>query len=199
MTITKLARCPGLGDDVQLIHYHDEEWGLPIINDQMLFENLSLSAFQAGLSWKTVLHKRDAFRQAFENFEIATIAGFQQDRLDKLASNASIIRNRLKIAAVVSNAKIVLNIQREYGSFVKFIWQFTDYSSIDNHLNGTEHMASSSKESDLMSATLYKLGFKFVGTKICYAFMQSVGMVNDHHTSCFRYREILDHKISIGI
>lgn len=170
--------------------YHDTEWGVPIYDDRLLFEFLILEGAQAGLSWTTVLMKRDHYRKVFDNFEAAKIVTYDQTKIDALLSDAGIIRNKLKINSVVTNAKAFLEVQKEYGSFSKFIWSFTGGKPIQNEWKRFEDVPSKTEISDLMSKTLKKKGFKFVGTTICYAFMQAVGMVNDHTTDCFRYNEI---------
>jgi len=182
------TRCNWHSDDPLMIKYHDEEWGVPLHDDQKLFEFIILDAFQAGLSWKTVLHKREHFRNAFDNFQVKKIAKYGEKNISRLLSDEKIIRNRAKINAAVRNAKCFINIQEEFGSFDKYIWQFTGGKPIRNNLKNMKETPVSSKESDAMSRDLKSRGFKFVGTTICYSFMQAAGMVNDHLTHCFRYK-----------
>jgi len=170
--------------------YHDTEWGVPLHDDTMLFEFLILDAFQAGLSWLTILKKRENFRKAFDNFDANIIVTYSEDKIQTLMQDNGIIRNQMKIRAAVSNAQAFLKLQKEYGSFDKYIWQFTNYQSIVNKWHDHTHVPVSTKESDSMSKSLKKNGFKFVGTTICYAFMQASGMINDHTVSCFRYNEV---------
>lgn len=173
-----------------MMTYHDEEWGVPLHDDRMLFEFLILEGAQAGLSWSTILAKRAAYRKAFSNFNPARVAKYDAKKVKQLLTNEGIVRNRLKIAAAVQNAKAFLAVQREFGSFDKYIWQFTGGGTIDNALSDRSKIQARTAESDRMSKDLLKRGFKFVGPTICYAFMQAVGMVNDHLTECFRYKEI---------
>jgi len=170
-----------------MIEYHDTEWGVPLHDDRKLFEFMVLDAFQAGLSWKTILHKRENFRKAFDNFDPEVIAGYSEDKVQFLLRDAGIIRNRAKIRATVGNAKAFLAVKEEFGTFDSYIWQFTGGRTIINGLDSLAGMPVSSPESDAMSKDLKKRGFKFVGSTICYAFMQAAGMVNDHLTGCFRY------------
>ena len=171
-----------------MIKYHDKEWGRPCHNDRLHFEYLILDTFQAGLSWRTILHKRGNFRRTFDNFNPKIIAGYNEKKLKSLMNDSGIIRNRLKIRGAVKNAKAFLKIQRELGSFDKYIWQFTGYKTIDNKQKSLSAIRSKNKESETMSRDLKKRGFTFVGPTICYAYMQGAGMVNDHLTSCFRHR-----------
>jgi len=174
--------------------YHDIEWGVPVYDDRLLFEFLILEGAQAGLSWTTILVKRDNYRKAFDNFEAEKIVKYDQQKIDELLNNSGIVRNKLKINSVVTNAKEFLKIQQEYGSFSSFIWAFVNGKPIVNKWNSFEEVPSKTDISDVMSKTLKKKGFKFIGTTICYAFMQAVGMVNDHTTDCFRYNEIKNMK-----
>lgn len=167
--------------------YHDTEWAVPLHDDRKLFELLTLDVFQAGLSWQTILNKRQNFRKAFDNFIPAKIARYNKRKISSLLNNPGIIRNRLKIESTINNARLVLKIQREFGSFDAYIWQFVNGTPIRNKWKKLSDIPATSDESDAMSKTLKKSGFKFVGSTICYAFMQSVGMVNDHITCCFRY------------
>ena len=172
------------------IEYHDTEWGVPVHNDTKLFEFLILDAFQAGLSWSTILAKRENFAKAFDNFDYRKIADYDQHKIDSLLTNEGIIRNKLKIYASITNAQAFIKVQEEFGSFDKYIWSFTQGKTIINSWSTNQEVPSTSKESDAMSKDLKKRGFKFVGSTICYAFMQAAGMVNDHLVDCFRYKEI---------
>jgi len=173
-----------------MVAYHDTEWGVPLHDDTKLFEYIVLDAFQAGLNWAMILKKRENLRQAFAQYDIDKILSFTPPELDTLVNNTGIIRNRAKINSVFANALAFKKIQDEYGSFDKFIWQFTNGKPKVNNWKNMAGLPSSSKESDMMSLDLKKRGFKFVGSTICYAFMQAAGMVNDHVVSCYRYREI---------
>lgn len=173
-----------------MIRYHDEEWGVPLHDDQKLFGFLVLDAFQAGLSWLTIIKKREAFREAFDDFDPVVVARYGEDKVQQLMQNAAIIRNQAKIRATISNAQAFLSLVESHGSFDRYIWQFTGHKTITNHWTELKQMPARTKESDLMSASLMKHGFKFVGSTICYAFMQAAGMVNDHLVSCFRYMEV---------
>jgi len=170
--------------------YHDNEWGVPLHDDRKLFEFMLLDAFQAGLSWKTILMKRENFRRAFDDFSPTLISNYEDDKISELMNDSGIIRNRLKIESSVINARLFLEIQAKNDSFDKFIWQFTDGSPIINHYKSMKEIPASTPISDKMSKELKKLGFKFVGTTICYAFMQASGMVNDHLVTCFRHSEL---------
>ncbi|WP_407330636.1 DNA-3-methyladenine glycosylase I [Enterovibrio sp. 27052020O] len=167
--------------------YHDEEWGVPVHDDRELFEMLILEGAQAGLSWTTILKKREGYRVAFDHFDIKTVAAYDEAKIAELLLNPAIVRNRLKVNGTVTNANLVLAIQKEYGSFDKYIWQFVGGMPIVNHRESIADVPTSTPESDAMSKALKKLGFKFVGTTICYAYMQATGMVNDHVKTCFRY------------
>jgi len=184
------TRCAWSTTDSLYIDYHDYEWGVPVHNDRLLFEFLILEGAQAGLSWITVLKKRDNYRKAFDNFEPDKIAKYNATKVEKLLLNEGIIRNRLKIESAITNAKAFLKIQKEFGSFDKYIWQFVNHKPIINSRKSLKEIPAKTTESDLMSKDLKKRGFKFVGSTICYAFMQAVGIVNDHTTECFRYNEI---------
>lgn len=177
-------RCGWCMKDELYMRYHDEEWGVPVYDDEKLFEFLILESFQAGLSWYIVLKKRENFRQAFSNFDAAKIAKFTVQDVERLMQNEGIIRNRSKIVAAIENAKLYLEIQKEFGSFSKYIWQFTNFQTIYNSPKKLSDLKSTSVESDAMSKALGKRGFKFRGSTICYAFMQAVGMVNDHLIDC---------------
>ena len=183
-----LPSCSWPSNDPLMIKYHDEEWGVPLHDDQKLFEFMVLDAFQAGLSWKTVLHKRENFRKAFDGFNAKKIAEYGEMDYERLLSDAGIIRNRAKILGTINNAKLFLDVQKEFGTFDSYIWQFTGGKPMANKWKSLEELPASSKESDAMSKDLKNRGFKFVGTTICYAFMQAAGMVNDHLIHCHRYR-----------
>lgn len=183
-------RCSWCGTDELYVKYHDKEWGVPVHNDRKLFEFLILEGFQAGLSWRTILYKRENFRKAFDNFDAEKIARYNKRKIDSLLNNAGIIRNKLKVASAVTNARAYLNMQDKFGSFDKYLWQFTEGEVIKNSYDGLKSIHAKTKESDLMSKTLLKDGFKFVGSTICYAHMQATGMVNDHLVDCFRYKEV---------
>jgi DNA-3-methyladenine glycosylase I len=184
------TRCPWAANNEWNQIYHDTEWGVPLHDDTKLFEFLILDAFQAGLSWLTILKKRENFRKAFDNFDANIIATYSEDKIQELMQDSGIIRNQLKIRATVINAQAFLRLQKEYGSFDKYIWQFTNHQPIVNKWHDHTHVPVSTKESDTMSKSLKMDGFKFVGTTICYAFMQAAGMMNDHTVSCFRYNEV---------
>lgn len=186
----KIQRCPWTLDDELMIKYHDEEWGVPVHDDKKLFEFMLLDAFQAGLSWKTILHKRENFRKAFDNFNYKKIAKYDESKIEELMNDAGIIRNKLKINSTVTNAKAFLLVQKEFGTFDKYIWQFTGNKTIKHKFKDLSELPAKSIESDAMSKDLQKRGFKFVGSTICYAFMQAAGMVNDHLTTCFRHNKV---------
>ncbi|TXK71816.1 DNA-3-methyladenine glycosylase I [Paenibacillus sp. N3.4] len=169
------------------IDYHDHEWGVPVHDDRHLFEMLNLEGAQAGLSWYTILKKREGYREAFDGFDPATIITYDDQKLNELLQNPGIVRNRLKIAAVVQNAKAFLDVQQEFGTFDRYIWGFVGGTPIVNHWEDMSQVPATTAQSDAMSKDLKKRGFKFVGSTICYAYMQATGMVNDHHKTCFRY------------
>ncbi len=185
-----LTRCPWPSDDPLMIEYHDVEWGVPLHDDKLIFEFLILEGMQAGLSWSTILHKRENFRKAFAGFDVEKVARFDKKKVRSLLINAGIIRNKLKIHAAVSNARQFILVQEEYGSFDRYIWRFIDGKPKMNRLRSLKDIPATSKESDAMSKDLKARGFKFVGSTICYAHMQATGMVNDHLMSCFRYKEL---------
>jgi DNA-3-methyladenine glycosylase I len=189
-----IIRCGWCGNDELYIKYHDEEWGVPVHDDQKLFEMLCLEGMQAGLSWITILRKRENYRKAFNNFNAKKIIKYDEDKINVLMQNPGIIRNRLKINAIIKNAKAYLDIQKEYGSFDKYIWGFVNGEPVVNKLQSISGAPAKTEISDIMSKALKKKGFTFVGSTICYAFMQAVGMVNDHITGCFRYKEINLHE-----
>ena len=186
--MTEPTTCEWPSNDPLMIKYHDDEWGVPLHDDQKLFEFLVLDAFQAGLSWRTVLHKRENFRWAFDSFRIDKIACYDNEAYERLMSDIGIIRNKAKILGTIQNAKCYLEVQKEFGTFDKYIWQFTGGKTLVTGLKTLKEMPASSKESDAMSKDLKSRGFKFVGTTICYAFMQAAGMVNDHLIQCHRYK-----------
>lgn len=183
----QLARCPWCGDDPQYVAYHDEEWGVPVHDDRRLFEMLILEGAQAGLSWRTVLRKRDNYRRAMDDFDPAVVAGYGDERINALMDDAGIIRHRGKLDSTVTNARAFLRIQDSHGSFDAYLWDFVDGQPIQNHFRSIKQVPASTPLSDRLSADLKKRGFKFVGTTICYAYMQAVGLVNDHLVSCFRH------------
>lgn len=185
-------RCEWTQDDPLMIAYHDEEWGVPVRDDLKHFEFLVLEAFQAGLSWKTILYRREGFRKAFANFDVQMVAKLDEEKLDALMQDKQIIRNKLKIVGTVKNAKAFIAIQKEFGSFDTYIWQFTEDKTLDAAHKLRSDVLTTSKESDAMSTDLKKRGFTFVGSTICYAYMQAAGIVNDHTLACFRHKEIAD-------
>jgi DNA-3-methyladenine glycosylase I len=187
------TRCAWVNDDALYIDYHDREWGVPIYDEQRLFEFLVLEGMQAGLSWLTILKKRENYRACFDNFQAEKIVNYKQKKIDALLKNPGIIRNRLKIQAIIVNAQSFLRVKDEYGSFADYIWSFVDHKPIQNHL--IQKTPTTTAISDRLSKELKKRGFKFVGSTICYAFMQAVGMVNDHTTNCFRYRQLLPKRV----
>lgn len=170
--------------------YHDEEWGVPIYDDATIFEFLMLETFQAGLSWITVLKKRENFRNAFDDFDYKKIAKYNQDKIDTLLQNTGIIRNKLKVKATVTNAQNFIKIQEEFGSFSKYIWNFVNHNPINNGFKDLSDVPANTPLSDKLSKDLKKRGFKFVGSTVVYAHMQATGMVNDHEVECFRYEEV---------
>jgi DNA-3-methyladenine glycosylase I len=174
-----------------MIEYHDREWGVPVHDDRVLFEFLILEGAQAGLSWETILNKRENYRRAFDRFDAAKIARYDAKKVRSLMADAGIVRNRLKIASTISNAKAFLDLQKELGSFDRYIWQFVGGTPKINHWKSSQRLPASTPESDAMSKDLKKRGFRFVGSTICYAFMQASGMVNDHSADCIRRRDAL--------
>lgn len=185
-----MKRCEWADSEQMMRDYHDKEWGVSIHDDRLLFEFLILEGAQAGLSWTTILKKRAGYRKAFYNFDAKKIIRYVPKNFDKLMSNSGIIRNRLKINASVINARAFLEVKKEYGSFDKYIWQFVGGRPIRNKWKRITDIPVNTSESDAMSKDLKRRGFKFVGSTICYAFMQAVGMVNDHTTNCFRYNNV---------
>jgi DNA-3-methyladenine glycosylase I len=182
--------CPWPRDDVLMVGYHDIEWGVPLHDDRKLFEFLVLDGFQAGLSWSTILHKREDFRKAFRNFDPGKVAAFGKQDVERLMKDARIVRNCLKIKAAVTNARAFIRIQQEFGSFDRFIWQFTGGRQLPNRWKSLKQIPVRTPQSDAMSKELTTRGFSFVGSTICYAFMQAAGMVNDHLVYCYRHREV---------
>ncbi|SRR5260221_1038021 len=190
MTQILKTRCEWVGIDPLMIAYHDKEWGVPVHKRALLFEFLILEGAQAGLSWTTVLRKRENYKKAFDSFHVKKIASYSLKKINSLLANPGIIRNKLKIAATIQNAKAFLAIEKEFGSFDKYIWQFVDNKQIKHSFKKTSDYPTKIEEAETMSKNLLKRGFKFVGPTICYAFMQAVGMVNDHQVHCFRYNEV---------
>ena len=184
------ARCPWSTTDPLYVRYHDEEWGVPVHHDKKLFEFITLEGAQAGLSWITILRKRENYRKAFDGFNPEKIARYDITKIDSLMQNPGIIRNRLKINSAVTNAKAFLKVQEEFGNFDSYIWQFVKNKPIRNRWADLKQIPAHTRESDLMSKDLIKRGFRFVGSIICYSHMQATGMVNDHITSCFRYKQL---------
>jgi len=183
-------RCTWCGDDPLYMAYHDEEWGKPVYDDATIFEFLILETFQAGLSWITILRKRENFRQAFDNFDYKKIAKYSESKYESLLKDAGIIRNKLKIRATITNAQLFMDIQKEFGTFSKYIWGFTNGKPIKNKFKNISEVPATTALSDKLSKDLKKRGFKFVGSTVIYAHMQATGMVNDHTTDCFRYHEV---------
>ncbi len=188
--MTNISRCKWCEKDSLYIKYHDNEWGTPIHDEQKLFECLILEIFQAGLSWITVLRKRENFRKSFDNFDYKKVALYDEDKIQELLQDAGIIRNKLKVRATVSNAQAFLKVQKEFGSFDKYIWSFVDWKTNQNKWKTTKELPASTELSDLLSKDLKKRGFKFVGSTVVYAHMQATGMVNDHTIDCYRYDEL---------
>ena len=186
-----MKRCDWLTDDELYISYHDKEWGIPVHDDGRLFEMLILEGAQAGLSWLTILKRRETYRKAYDGFNPVKIAQWDQEKIDSLLKNPGIIRNRLKVKAAKTNAQAYLLVAKEFGSFDAFIWSFVGGKPIRNSWKTMKEIPATTPESDSMSKDLKKRGFKFVGSTICYAFMQAVGMVNDHTVDCFRFKELL--------
>ena len=186
------CRCPWLDTTKpDYVKYHDEEWGVPVHDDQKLFEYLTLESAQAGLSWYTILKRRDGYRKAFANFDVNKVAQFDNAKYEALLLNKEIIRNKLKIKAAINNAQRFIEIQNEFGSFSKYMWQFVDNKTIVNEIKTSEDYQATSPESDAFCKDLKKRGFKFIGSTICYAHMQACGMINDHSLSCYRRSQII--------
>ena len=185
-----VSRCSWAGSDPLYLSYHDREWGVPVHDDRLLFEFLTLEGAQAGLSWITILRKREGYRRAFDGFDPEQVARFSPERLLQLMGDPSIVRNRLKIESTVGNARALLSLREEFGSFDAYLWRFVDGAPIQNAWPGTGEIPASTPLSDLLSRDLKRRGFRLVGSTICYAFMQAVGMVNDHAVDCFRWKEL---------
>ena len=186
-----VKRCEWIGNDDPLMReYHDKEWGTPLHDDKSLYEFLILEGMQAGLSWSTVLKKRENFRKALDNFDYKIIAKYSEEKVEELLLDKGIIRNRLKINSAITNAREFIKIQDEFGSFDNYIWKFVNYKPIDNKFSSMSEIPAHTELSDLISKDMKKRGFKFIGTTIIYAYMQTIGMVNDHTTYCFRHDEI---------
>ncbi|WP_339631798.1 DNA-3-methyladenine glycosylase I [Bizionia echini] len=183
----KCAWC--VGDDLYEA-YHDEEWGVPVYDDETFFEFLVLETFQAGLSWITILRKRENFKKAFDDFDYKKIANYKQSKIDSLLQDAGIVRNKLKVNGTVTNAKLFMDIQKEFGSFSNYIWKFVDEKPITNKVVNYKEAPATTAISDAISKDLKKRGFKFVGSTVIYAFMQATGLVNDHEVACFRHKEV---------
>jgi DNA-3-methyladenine glycosylase I len=183
----EIVRCAWANGE-QMIRYHDEEWGVPVHDDRKLFEFLILEGAQAGLSWSTILNKRENYRRAFDRFDVERIAAYDRKKIRQLLADPGIVRNRLKIASTIANAKAFLQVQEEFDSFDRYIWQFVGGKPRTNAIRSMKQIQARTPESDAMSKDLKKRGFNFVGSTICYAFMQAVGMVNDHLVGCFRYK-----------
>lgn len=190
MAASQVNRCDWVSDDPLYIQYHDEEWGMPLFDEQRLFEFLILETFQAGLSWITVLLKRENFRKAFDNFDYKMVAAYDEAKVASLLEDAGIIRNRLKICAAVSNASAFMEVQKEFGSFKDYIWGFVDGKPLQNNWELKSQVPSKTELAETISKDLKKRGFKFVGPTVVYAHMQATGMVNDHTTDCFRHKEV---------
>jgi len=182
-------RCEWAGSDPLYLAYHDEEWGVPVHDDRRHYEMICLEGAQAGLSWITVLRKRENYRSAFDNFDPSLVAGYDEDKVAELLANPGIVRNRLKVRAFIRNAQAFLRLQAEYGSFDAYIWRFVDGAPILNHRQSLREIPAQTPQAQAMSKDLAKRGFTFVGPTICYAYMQACGMVNDHEVSCFRHSE----------
>jgi len=185
------TRCEWCGSDPLYIAYHDDEWGVPVHDDRLLFEFMILEGAQAGLSWLTILKRREGYRKALDQFDVARIANYTQHDIDRLLADEGIIRNRLKIESTIRNAQGTLKIREEHGSLDAFLWRYVDGIPLQNAWTSMKELPAQTKTSDAMSRDLKKLGFNFVGPTICYAFMQAVGMVNDHTTNCYRHRETM--------
>jgi DNA-3-methyladenine glycosylase I len=190
-----IERCKWVNEQNKLyLHYHDKEWGVPVHDDNILFEMLILEGAQAGLSWETVLKKRENYRKAFKNFDPQKASEFNEKDIEKLLQNEGIIRNRLKITSAVNNAKIFLEIQKEHGSFDHFIWSYVNNTPINKGRKTIDEIPARDETSDKISKDLKKRGMSFIGSTIMYAYMQSIGMINDHTTNCFRYKELISNE-----
>lgn len=190
MSRKEIVRCNWCKGSELMMNYHDEEWGTPLHDDRKHFEFIILDGFQAGLSWSTIINKRDNFRKAFDNFEAKKIAKYDEEKIAELLENPGIVRNKLKVHSAVTNAKAFLAVQKEFGTFDKYIWKFTGGKTLKNARTGMGDIPAKTNESDTMSKDLLKRGFKFVGSTICYAYMQAAGMVNDHIVTCHRYKTV---------
>jgi len=199
MANQELVRCGWSLGDPLLIAYHDAEWGVPVQDDRTLFEFLTLEGAQAGLSWLTILRKREAYRLAFDDFEVARIARYDARRVEKLLANPGIVRNRLKITSTLKNARAFLQVQREFGSFARYQWQFIGGEPLENRHHSLQQVPPRTELSDALSKDLKKRGFSFVGSTILYAYMQAVGMVNDHLLGCFRYPKVQNLKAGVAL
>lgn len=186
-----VQRCHWAASDI-MVDYHDHEWGVPQHDDQKLFELLMLEGAQAGLSWETILKKRDGYREAFDGFDVNKVAAYTEERLSEILQDPGIVRNRLKVRAFQTNALKFLELQEEFGSFDAFLWDYVGGNPLQHSRGATDEAPSKTALSDMFSADLKRRGFKFVGSTICYAFLQSAGLVNDHHTTCFRHQELRD-------
>jgi len=184
------SRCTWCGDDALYMKYHDSEWGVPVFDDKLLFEFLVLETFQAGLSWITILRKRENFRMAFDDFDYKRIARYDESKYDELLLDSGIIRNKLKIRATINNAQLFMDIQKEAGSFSNYLWNFSNGKPIQNNWEQMDQVPATTDLSDTLSKALKKKGFKFVGSTVIYAYMQAIGMVNDHIKTCFRSQQI---------
>ncbi|WP_326910178.1 DNA-3-methyladenine glycosylase I [Sedimentibacter sp. MB31-C6] len=185
-----MNRCPWCGNDELYVKYHDEEWGVPVHDDKKHFEFLVLESAQAGLNWLTVLRKRENYRKAYDDFDVNKVSNYDENKINELMQNAGIIRNRRKIEASVNNAKCFIEIQEEFGSFDKYIWSFVNNKVVVNHWNDISQVPANSELSDKVSKNLKSRGFKFLGTTIIYAHLQATGLINDHLTSCFKYKSV---------
>lgn len=185
-----MNKCTWALSSPMMEHYHDHEWGVPVHDDRLLFEFLVLEGAQAGLSWSTILNKRDGYRQAFDDFDVEKVARYDEKKIGELLANPGIVRNRLKVQAAVCNARAFLEVQQAFGSFDQYIWRFVDGHPVHNAWKSIDELPASTRVSEIISNDLKKRGFKFVGSTICYAHMQATGMVNDHTTDCFRHEEI---------
>ncbi len=182
--------CDWCGTEEIYVDYHDKDWGVPVHDDRLHFEMIILDGAQAGLSWITILKRRESYRKAFDNFDVLKVSRYSSKKIEKLLTNTSIIRNRLKVNSAVQNARSFLKIQKEFGSFDKYIWQFVNHKTIQNKWKKMSELPAKTAQSDAMSKDLKKRGFSFVGSTICYAYMQAAGLVNDHTLGCFRYKEV---------
>lgn len=185
-----INRCGWCITDPLMIEYHDNEWGVPVHDDRKHFEFIVLDGAQAGLSWQTVLRKREAYREAFDDFDFVKVARYNDRKITELLRNPGIIRNKLKVNSAVNNARAFLDVRKEFGSFDKYIWQFVGHRTMHNSWKSLKELPAKTPESDAMSKDMKKRGFNFVGSTICYAYMQAAGMVNDHTTGCFRHKEL---------